>query len=207
MVGLASLGLLTACVSADRQMDGSPEPGRQGGADEILRWPGLPISYCLDLTQGGYADDAAFERLVEKAFVAWGIPAQLRGPCESETREADGRNEIGWGAPPVPPANGPGVYEAGYTRIRYRDCTRNCRGADSEVIEADIIIDRNAPRNFRNERCLYSVLLHEIGHLLGLPHLPAPAVMAAVTTSCPQSLTNADKRALEDRYGPDAPQH
>ena len=206
MVGPALLVLVMACGSIRRAQE-SQDSGVQGGADEVLRWQTLPISYCLDLAADGYAGDDSFTTLVERAFEAWGVSSQMKGRCDGETREADGRNEIGWGAPPVPPANGPGVYEAGYTRIRYRSCTKNCHGADSEVIEADIIIDRNAPRNFRNERCLYSVLLHEIGHLLGLPHLPAPAVMAAVTTSCPQALSDSDRRALQDRYGADAPAH
>ena len=40
------------------------------------------------------------------------------------------------------------------------------------------------------------------GHFLGLEHLPAPAVMAAETSTCLDALTDADLEALFARYGP-----
>jgi hypothetical protein len=129
------------------------------------------------------------------------VPSQAEGRCDRDMRQGDGKNEIGWATPPVPPANGGGVYEAGYTRLRYRACVRDCHGANFEILEADIVIDQNAPRGFRSETCLYSAILHEVGHLLGLPHLPPPAVMAAVTTACPQAPAQTDRRALDQRYG------
>jgi hypothetical protein len=196
------LGLTLSCVRI-QQDSGSGAHSIDASGTEVLRWPSLPVSYCLDLALDGYADDQTFTALVTRAFEAWGVAAQARGRCDGGLEEGDQRNEIGWGAPPVASANGAGVYESGFTRIRYRECGRNCHGADAELVEADIIVDKDAPRGFRSQRCFYSVLLHEVGHFLGLQHIPAPSVMAAVTASCPQAPTTADRQALTDLYGGD----
>jgi hypothetical protein len=68
-------------------------------------------------------------------------------------------------------------------------------------VEADITIDTAPPAEFRGGDCLYSTLLHETGHFLGLEHLPAPAVMASETSTCLGTLTGADREALRARYG------
>lgn len=42
----------------------------------------------------------------------------------------------------------------------------------------------------------------EVGHFLGVDHLPSPAIMMAQqTANWPQELTDADLNALHDRYG------
>ena len=103
---------------------------------------------------------------------------------------------------PVPSA-GPDVYEAGLTSTSYERCTSGCDSDDPvRIIEADITIDTSPPAEFRSRRCLYSTILHETGHFLGLDHLSPPAVMAAETSTCLEALTEADREALVARYGP-----
>ena len=79
--------------------------------------------------------------------------------------------------------------------------------AGRNLLEADIIIEKSAPRDFRSARCLYSTLLHETGHFLGIQHLPPPAVMQPETSDCPTKLTAADTAEVVARYGDRATPH
>ncbi len=170
--------------------------------DGLLRWDTLPVHYCIDESDQGFLSETVFIDLVHRAFADWGVPTTDDGACAGPSQEGDGVNEIGWGSP-----EGERVrrrsFEAGVTLLRSNECVSNCNPDDRvHLVEADIIIDRNPPSPFHTQACVYSTLLHETGHFLGLEHLPAPAVMAAETSSCPQELTPADRAALVDRYGP-----
>lgn len=192
---------MTGCVGEVRP--GQVPASTASPRTDSVRWSSLPVSYCLDLGESGYVDDAAFERLVRRAFEAWGAPARDRGRCDGAMKEEDGVSQIGWGTATEPTHEG-GVFQAGFTRVRFRACGSDCpAGAEAVLSEADIIVERDPPRSFRNERCLYSVLLHEAGHFLGLQHLPPPALMSPSTSSCRSDLTEADRQALSDRYGDD----
>ena len=159
------------------------------------------MTYCV-VPDAGYVNDDVFVAQVDRAFAAWGVPSINNGACDAVT-DSDDVDEIGWGDLTTAGARGPEVYEAGVTSLRYRRCTAGCNPNDLiHIIEADITIDTAPPREFRSRRCLYSTLLHEVGHFLGLEHLPAPAVMAAETSTCLDTLTAADRAALFARYGP-----
>lgn len=168
----------------------------------LHRWDTLPVHYCIDESVDGFVSLAQFTDAVDRAFAAWGVPSRDDGPCAGPNREGDEVNEIGFGTPPGGPPPGSRVTEAGVTLTTYSECSANCRPEDPvRLVEADIIIERTAPEEFRSERCLYSTLLHEAGHFLGLNHLPSPAIMEAETSSCPTRLTDADLESLRQRYG------
>ena len=170
--------------------------------EQLHRWSDLPVQYCIDTSRTGILPNAVFQRLTDEAFTAWGVPAEDEGPCPHGQARGDDLNEIGWGTPPGAPPPGSRVTEAGVTLTTYSQCSANCEGRDPvTVMEADIIIASVVPREFRSERCVYSTLLHETGHFLGLEHLPPPAVMQAQTSSCMTQLTPADVAALVARYG------
>ena len=168
----------------------------------LHRWSELPVHYCIDTSQTGVLPNERFGALTDEAFAAWGVPAVDDGACAHPESRGDRVNEIGWGTPPGAPPPGSRVTEAGVTLTTYSRCTANCGDRDPvSIIEADIIITKEVPPEFRSERCVYSTLLHETGHFLGLEHLPAPSVMQAQTSSCMTELTPADLAALIARYG------
>lgn len=175
-----------------------PNPAR------LARWRTVPVHFCVSAGQSGYVTPVEFIESLARAFDAWGIAWQSDGACGAVEPD-DGTNEIGWGALPANDFNGRD-YEAGLTQTTTQECTSNCDPNDAvRLSEADITIDRSPPEEFRNERCFYSTLLHEVGHFLGVGHLPAPAIMAARTTGCPAELTEADRQSLSERYGARGP--
>ena len=177
-----------------------PPPPLPPNPNGLARWRDVPVHFCVSSVGAGYVTPTQFIESVARAFDVWGIQWQSDGACGPVTPD-DGTNEIGWGTLPANDGNGRD-YEAGLTQTTTRECTANCDPNDPvRLSEADITIDQSPPRQFRNERCFYSTLLHEVGHLLGLQHLPPPAIMAAQTSGCPTELTPADRQALRDRYG------
>jgi hypothetical protein len=178
-----------------------PLPPNPGG---LARWRDVPVHVCISSGDTGYVTPAQFIESVARAFDAWGIAWTSDGAC-GPIVAGDDKSEIGWGDLPTNDARRRS-YEAGLTRTTTQECTANCDPNDSvRLSEADITIDRAPPAEFRNARCFYSTLLHEVGHFLGLGHLPPGTIMAEQTSGCPTELTQADRQALRDRYGARAP--
>jgi len=180
----------------------TPTPALPANPLDLHRWSSLPVHYCVDTSDAGFVNDADFASLVARAFAAWGVPVVDDGTCRAGNVNGDKVNEIGFGTPTNQPPPGSHVAEAGETSTTYSECTSGCTPDDRvRLVEADIVIESEPPRQFRTRDCLYSTLLHETGHFLGLEHLPTPAVMAAETSDCPTELTAADRAALLMRYG------
>lgn len=187
----------TPTVTPTSTPTATPTPSLPPNPQGLTRWDALPVPYCVSAGDGGYVSSQAFIDAVLRAFAAWGVPVTDNGACGPPVQD-DGVNEIAWGAL----ASGQRLYEAGLTQTVTSRCRANCNPDDPvRLTEADITIDTAPPAEFRNATCLYSALLHETGHFLGLDHLPPPAVMQAETSGCPTRLTAADRQALLERYG------
>jgi len=187
---------LTPTVTPTSTPTATPTPALPPNPQGLTRWDALPVPYCVSAGDG-YASRETFVDAVHRAFAAWGVPVTDTSACGPPV-QGDGVNEIGWGAL----ASGQRLYEAGLTQTVTSRCRANCNPDDLvRLSEADITIDTDPPAEFRNVTCLYSTLLHETGHFLGLDHLPPPAVMQTETSGCPTRLTAADREALLERYG------
>jgi len=194
-----SLTAAVGCVTVETR----PEVEVTAGAipEEIrdARWESMPLRYCVVRSDSGFVQADRFSELVGEAFSTWGVDARDDGECR-DVVQGDGRNEVGWGRPPESQPGG-GVHQAGYTRLLYRPCTgEGCNGAQSRIVEADIVVHPEPAGSLRSEACLRATLAHEVGHFLGVPHLDSPALMAPVATECRADLTDADREALRRLY-------
>ncbi len=190
----AAAVLLSACITIQPQQV-EITPGTVSPQIEGARWPQTPIAYCtVRDEQAGYEDYDTFVALTQRAMAAWAVPTTYEGDCAGGIVGDDGTNEVGWGELGEAPGT---LNEAGNTNIRYRTTPG---GGSPDIIEADITIEREPARGRSTEECLYTTLLHETGHLFGVPHLEQGTVMSPVIEDCLQELTPADRASLATLY-------
>lgn len=189
---------LAACAQPQDRIERTPEAVAEAIRD--ARWASFPVHYCVVVRDAGFISTERLVVLIEQAFQHWGADVVSNGSCE-EASEGNGRNEVAWGTFETDEAGEAGVYRNAFTRKLFLSCPDGCKGgAESELVEADIIVAPSPPEELQNEACLFTTLLHETGHFLGVPHLESPAVMAPESSECPQDLTTADRDALSRLY-------
>jgi Matrixin len=190
---------VTGCVvseSAPALLSGPSEPQDNSANATSSRWRTTPIQYCVIPSTAGIVTHERLVSLIGQAFDQWGVDSSYQGPCAGPGLEGNGRNEVYWGS--LGSSEGP-TRRAGEAQLRYVSCD-TCQGAGSYIVEADLVVDPEPPASRRNEACVFTTLLHEVGHMLGAPHLAPPAVMASVMDTCPQQLTEADLRSIAHLY-------
>ena len=158
------------------------------------RWQSLPVVYCIDAFQPGYVEDEALAASVERAFERWGVPAESDGACAQTMRLGDGVSSIGW----RPRAQD--ETWIGKTWI-IRSCEFFCDVHERRAIaESDIRLEPLPAMRFRTEACLDDLILHEVGHFLGLRHSDEGVIRQGGVCSGTE-FTSADLAPLFERYG------
>jgi hypothetical protein len=167
-------------------------------------WDG-PIVVCTNPSGGPPGlDGDEFVTLVERAASRWqslvdgALPLDLRGRCDNNpTTLGDGMNAVGW------------VDDLGLVIA-----AQAWPNADSGIVsEIDIRVSRGYFERLHArdpsrtlETCVFSTVVHELGHLLGLDHprsRAVPSSMRAVGASrCDKGQpTPLDRENLLRRYG------
>jgi Matrixin len=190
---------VTGCIvseSAPALVSGPPEPQETSTNATSSRWRTTPVQYCIVPSTTGIVTHDRLVTLIGHAFDQWGVESAYQGPCAGPGSEGNGRNEVYWGS--LGSSEGP-TQRAGEAQLRYVSCDI-CQGAGSYIVEADLVIHPDPPASRRNEACVFTTLLHEVGHMLGAPHVAPTAVMASVMDTCPQQLTEADLRSIAHLY-------
>jgi hypothetical protein len=168
-------------------------------------WAG-DIVYCVNPSGGPPGlDGSAFVALVDRAAARWQevaedtLPLVSRGRCENAPALGDGMNTLGW------------VADLGLVIA-----AQTWPNADHDVVtEMDVRISRGYFERLHEhdasktlETCVFSTVVHEFGHLLGLDHPRSralPSSMQGVGASrCDKGQPTAmDKQNLLRRYAPD----
>jgi hypothetical protein len=155
------------------------------------RWLELPVHYCTDTHLEGYVDDAAFVDSAARAFERWGVPAVRDGECAAFVKRDNGVSGIGWRPLDSDPSG---------ATFRGARCTFFCRGEEAHAIgEADVYLTPFIEEEYADEECFDALMLHEVGHFLGLPHNDGYGVMGD-GGYCSSEFSSADLAALFDRY-------
>ena len=166
-------------------------------------WEG-EIAVCANPAGGPPGlDDDAFVALVEQAAARWQevgeghVPLVARGRCEHDPAAlGDGMNTVGW-------VDDLGLVIAAQT---WPNAEHGVVGEmDVRVSHGyfERLLARNPARTL--ERCVFSTLVHELGHVLGLDHprsrlLPSSMLGVGAAQCDKGQPTEADKENLLRRY-------
>ena len=169
-----------------------------------------PVPYCVNAggipagsTGAPIMTAEAFVAAVQKAFTVWtSIPGvhlsvAYNGPCDNDpTDRRDGVNTIGWYK-----LSGSAIgqlhpsYPAGPA---FRD-------GHSRMIEADVVVDTRYAQSFDNvneylDKVLPGLLVHELGHFIGLEHSKNPCSIMFPTENGVTELCETDRDAARALY-------
>uniref|UniRef100_A0A6M3KXG5 Peptidase n=1 Tax=viral metagenome TaxID=1070528 RepID=A0A6M3KXG5_9ZZZZ len=140
----------------------------------------VPVQYWIN-SNGFPYPQAEVESVAAWAFDSWlseiGESAEFMGYTDARPNSRDSLNVIGWG------------YDTNPGRTwRWH--------SEGRLLEADVILSPQYSQFWK------ITMLHEVGHVLGLPHGGDGVMQETLSTNrLPKGLTESDRRMLLDVYG------
>ena len=188
-------------------------PARGVAAADLPAWAPdqQPVPYCVNAsgtpignTGAPILTPEAFAAQVQEAFAVWtsvpGVKLRVayQGLCDSDpTDRRDGVNTIGW-------------YRLGGAAIGLLHPSYPAgpafRDGRARMIEADVIIDTRYAQSFDDMAqyvnvVLPALLVHELGHFIGLEHSTNPCSIMWPKENGVTELCEVDREAVRKVYG------
>lgn len=191
------IGFFSDCDSGAANLSGCGPPP--------ARWGGGTLSFCIAPSgRPGNVSDADFRAMIADAAATWSrleaaVTIVISADCPEGQVFGNFRNEIGWSQE----INATDANRAAATIGRWRTSVQT---GEKSFVETDLAVSVRFAGEIP-QQCLRAVILHEMGHALGLGHSTTPGdLMYAsfnpnVISTCTTNPSAENRQALQSLYG------